>query len=116
MATLAISDQVRGNLRDRRNYVLDILVGHSMKHRQADQLFVGCLGNWVFATLVTKLTPIVGVEMHRNVVNIHADVFGAQAREEISPRRQCRIGVNSNGIQMPRGTSHPDERSEKLCP
>ena len=93
------------HLADRRNHVLDILVRHPMEHGQTDQSFVGCFGNWVFAALVTKLTPIVRVEVHRNVMDVYADVFGAKRAEDIPAVRTEVYRVNTNRIQMPRGVT-----------
>src|SRR3954453_3096325 len=94
--------EVGNNFRHGVQYVFHILVTHTMKHRQADQPFVCCLGYRKLSAFVAKALTIIRMVMDGNVVNVDPDVFCTQG-----PEYSAAIGaelwqIDSNRIEMPR--------------
>jgi hypothetical protein len=67
-----------------------------MKHWQADQPLIGVFGDWmaIFGVGVgvgvdngLETLAVVEVPMHRNVVNIHADILRAHRSKDFSAAR-----------------------------
>src|SRR5258708_22544456 len=73
-----------------------------MKHGEADETLVRIFGDWIFASPITEAVAIIGMVMYRNIVNVDADVFGAQCAKDRSAAHGDLFQIEANGIQVPR--------------
>src|SRR5205807_7561714 len=72
-----------------------------MKHGQAYEPRIGilCYGEIPFG--VTEAIAIIGMEVHRNVMHIHTDVFRSQGSKNLRSIRRKFFEVEANGVKMP---------------
>ena len=75
---------------------------HRVKHGQTDQPLITVFGHEILPAPIAKLSRVIRVQMHRNVMHVDANVFRAQrARNLGAILRQFRQ-IQANGIQVPR--------------
>src|ERR1051326_6565958 len=75
--------EVRHNLCDGLDHVLNIPVAHAVKHRQTYQSLVGAFGGRIFAAAVTETIAIIRMKMDGDVINVYRHVFGTQRAKNL---------------------------------
>src|ERR1039458_7415359 len=83
-------------------HVFDIMFGHRMKHGQADQPFIGVFGYRIAFTVVAETIAVVGMLVYRDVVNIHANIFGAKRAKNLSSACGEIFELQLDGVKVPR--------------
>src|ERR1700686_536644 len=96
------STVVSHNLAQATNHIPPILIAHPVKHRQADQALVSVLRDGILASQISEAIAIVGMAMHGNVVNVHANVLRPQLAENLSSIGAQFFEIEPDGIKMPR--------------
>ncbi len=84
-------------LRHGPNDVLLLLVGQAVVHRQADGAFIVVNGIGKITAFKSK-TAVIGLRMHRYVVNIYRNPRFAQAVVDFAARARDSVDPNSNDI------------------
>jgi len=97
--------EVRQNFAQRTNHIVNVSVGHAVKHWQTDQTFVCSLGYGILPALVAKTIPVIRMKVNRNVMDVHADIFRAQGPEHVATVRAEPGEIQAYGIKMPGGIS-----------
>ena len=88
------------NFRHGRNHVLHIAIAHSVKHRKAEETVESIFGDKIFTATMPESIAVIGMQMNRNVMDIDADVLGAQCFEDLVSSGGKLFQLQSNRIQM----------------
>src|SRR5271169_5734487 len=95
--------EMRQNLAQGANYIFNITVRHAVKHWQADELLICPFGHGIFAAFVSEAILVVRMTMHRDVVDVHTNVFRAQRLEHFSSTSRELGQIQTYRIKMPGG-------------
>src|SRR5580692_687522 len=98
-----ITLEVRQDLAQCVDYIFNIAVGHAVKHRQADQAFIGGFGHGVLTARISKAIAVVGMMVNRNVMNVHSNILCAQRPEHFGPTGGELSQIQTYWIKMPGG-------------